>query len=184
MGRYACNSTHSWWWRDRSKSGGQLFEQVTHILDMARFFLGEPRQVYSAQETLFHTGDESYTVEDASATIVRFHSGALGAITATNGAIPGRWDYDWRVILPGLTADFTDSNHAVFHDTRQPWASTTSIAAESDLYQLETLDLIRAIREDRPAQVPIEEGARTLMLGLAASESARRNAPVDVELAI
>ena len=48
-GRYACNSLHSWWWRDRAKSGGQLVEQVIHILDMARYFLGEPEQVFSMQ---------------------------------------------------------------------------------------------------------------------------------------
>ena len=52
--RYACNSLHSWWWRDRSKSGGQLVEQVIHLLDLARFFFGEPSQVYSVQENLFH----------------------------------------------------------------------------------------------------------------------------------
>jgi predicted dehydrogenase len=183
-GRYACNSLHSWWWRDRAKSGGQLVEQVIHILDMARFFLGEPKQVFSMQENLFHTKVETYTVEDASATTVRFHSGALAVITATNGAIPNRWEYDWRVFLPGLTADFNDANHAIFHDTHQAWASSFSVAAEKDLYLAETLDLIQAIREDRPTQVPIEEGVRSLCLALAATQSAQLNSPVNVEMVV
>ena len=183
-GRYACNSLHSWWWRDRTKSGGQLIEQVIHILDMARYFLGEPKQVYSMQENLFHTDVESYTVEDASATTVRFHSGAMAVITATNGAIPNRWDYDWRIFLPGLTADFNDANHAIFHDTRQAWTSSFSVAAEKDLYLAETLDLIQAIREDRQPQVPIEEGVRSLCFALAATQSAQVNMPVDVVMVV
>ena len=40
--RYFCNSLHSEWWRDRSKSGGQVVEQIIHLFDLARFLLGEP----------------------------------------------------------------------------------------------------------------------------------------------
>ena len=180
--RYACNSLHSWWWRDRSKSGGQLVEQVIHLLDLARFFFGEPSQVYSVQENLFHKNVSDYTVEDASATTVRFHSGALAVITATNGAIPNRWDCDWRIFMPGLAADFSDANHAVFQDTSQSWPSTLSIAAEKDMYRAETLDLLQAIQEDRPASVPIEEGVRSLVFALAAAQSAQANAPVSIEM--
>jgi predicted dehydrogenase len=180
MGRYACNALHSWWWRDRTRSGGQLVEQVIHLLDLARFFLGEPRQVYSVQENLFHQGVEGYTIEDASITTIRFASGALGVLTATNGAIPNRWDCDWRLCLPGLTADFTDANHAVFHQTHATWPSTINVAAEKDLYLAETLDLIEAIRDDRPTAVPIDEGVRSLSLALTAAESARRSQPVDI----
>jgi predicted dehydrogenase len=182
--RYACNSLHSWWWRDRSKSGGQLVEQVIHLLDLARFFFGEPRQVYSVQENLFHQDVEDYTVEDASATTVRFHSGALAVITATNGAIPNRWDCDWRVFMPGLAADFIDANHATFQYTSQPGATAVTVSAEKDMYRAETLDLLQAIQDDRPTQVPIEEGVRSLCFALAAAESAQTNVPVAVELPI
>ena len=179
---YACNSLHSEWWRDRAKSGGQLVEQAIHLLDLARFFLGEPAEVFAAQANLFHRAAPDYTIEDASATVVRFQSGSLAVLTATNGAIPGRWEASWRVVAPGLTADFADANTAVFHDTRsdrpetQPAAET--VAADTDLYLAETLDLLAAIRDDRPAAVPIEEGVRTLALALAARRSAEENRPM------
>jgi predicted dehydrogenase len=164
------------------KSGGQLVEQVIHILDLARFFFGEPGQVFSLQENLFHSQVEGYTVEDASVTSIRFLSGALAVITATNNAIPNRWDYDWRIFLPELTADFSDANHALFHHTKQAWASTFTVAAEKDMYLAETLDLLQAIHDDRPTQVPIEEGVRSLHLALAATQSARENAPINLAL--
>lgn len=178
--RFFCNALHSWWWRDKSKSGGQLVEQIIHLLDLARFFLGEPVRVYSMQENLFHQNVEDYTVEDASGTVVRFESGGMAVFVASNGAIPKRWDYDLRVILPDLTADFEDANHAVFHHTDQEWPSTTTITSEKDVYLAETLDLLAAIREDRPTAVPIEEGVNSLRFGLAAAQSAEQDAPVDV----
>jgi predicted dehydrogenase len=180
-GRYACNSLHSWWWRDREKSGGQLVEQVIHLFDMARHFLGEPVQVYSVQANMFHQKVEDYTVEDASATVIRFASGGLAVISATNGAIPNRWEYDWRLILPGLTADFTNANQAVFHHTGRTYPSTTTVAAEKDLFLAETLDLLAAIREDRSPAVPIEEGVLSLNLVLAAAEAARQNQLIAVK---
>lgn len=182
--RYACNSLHSWWWRDRAKSGGQLVEQVIHIIDLARFFLGEPIKVYSMQDNLFHRGDGEYTSEDSSATVIRFDSGSIATISATNGAIPNRWDYDWRFFTSDLTADFSDANHAIFHHTTEKDFPQTTIEAGEDLYLAETLDLIAAIREDRDPAVPIEEGVRSLKLALAAAQAAEQDAPVSLELPV
>jgi len=180
VARYSCNSLHSWWWRDKAKSGGQLVEQAIHLLDLARFFLGEPESVYSSQANLFHQGVEDYTVEDASATVIRFRNSSLAVMAATNGAIPGRWDCDWRIVLPGLTADFSDPNHATLHSTASDWPSLTTIASEKNMYRALTLDLIEAIRTDRSPAIPIEEGVLSLELVLAAARSANQNAPVSV----
>jgi predicted dehydrogenase len=179
--RYFCNSLHSGWWRDRSKSGGQLVEQIIHLFDLARFLLGEPVRIYSMQENLFHRDVGDYTVEDASGTVVRFESGSIAVFAATNGAIPNRWEYDLRVMLSGLTADFENENRADFHHTAGAWPMTTSIGSQKDVHLAETLYLLAAIREGRPTAVPIEEGVRSLRFVLAAAESAERDAPVDVE---
>ncbi len=178
VARYSCNSLHSSWWRDRARSGGQLVEQAIHLLDLARFFLGEPEAVYSSQQNLFHAEVEGYTVEDASATVIRFPSTSLAVVAATNGAIPGRWDCDWRIVLPGLTADFADPNHATIHSTASAWPSVTTLASEKNMYRALTLDLLEAIRQDRPPAVPIEEGVRSLELALAATLSAQQQTEV------
>ena len=178
--RYFCNALHRAWWRDRSKSGGQLVEQVIHLLDLARHFLGEPTDVYSAQENLFHRAIPDYTVEDASGTVIRFAGGGLAVLTACNGAIPGRWDADVRICLPGLTADLTDANCGVLYDTAAEPPGATTVAGGDDVYLAETLDLLAAIRDNRPAAVPIEEGYLSLRLALAATRSAELGAPVSI----
>lgn len=179
--RYACNSLHSWWWRDRSKSGGQIVEQIIHIFDLARYLLGEPASVYSVQENLFHHAVEDYTVEDVSATVITFQSGSIAVIAATNGAIPNRWDSDWRIFQPGLTADFADANHALFNHTGQISQAARSIVSDKNLYLAETLDLISAIRENRSPAIPIEEGVISLNLVLAAAQSAAKKKPMEVK---
>lgn len=178
--RYFCNSLHAPWWRERSKSGGQLVEQVIHMVDLMRYLLGEPAAVFSRQENLFHTEMADYTVEDVSATVVSFRSGALGVIYATNGAIPNRWINDYHVVTQQVTADFTNANNAVFHFTGQPDTPTVTVAEERNVHMAELLDLIGAIRSGGETRTPLREGALSLDLALAASASAaqRREIPL------
>ena len=89
--RYFCNSLHADWWRQRDKSGGQLVEQVIHMVDLMRYLLGDAATVYSLQQNVFHTEVPDYTVEDVSGTVFGFANGGIGVLYATNGAIPGKW---------------------------------------------------------------------------------------------
>jgi hypothetical protein len=84
-------------------------------------------------------------------------------------------------VAPGLTADFTDANHALFTHTAEAPPRGETIAADHDLYLAETLDLLAAIRDDRPTAVPIHEGVRSLRLALAARQSSEAGAPVNLD---
>jgi predicted dehydrogenase len=178
--RYFCNSLHASWWRRHELSGGQLVEQVIHMVDLMRFLMGDAVTVYSRQENMFHRDIEEYTIEDVSTTVFSFQGGGLGVIYATNGAIPGRWINDYRLVARNLTAEFTDSNHATLHHTAVPNQPPEVIASSRDIYLAEMRDFLAAIRTGMPARVPIREGARSLELALAATESAQRRAEVRV----
>ncbi|RIH87437.1 scyllo-inositol 2-dehydrogenase (NAD(+)) [Calidithermus terrae] len=170
--RYFCNALHAPWWRDRARSGGQMVEQVIHLFDLLRYLLGDPVTVYAKAANLFHRDTPGYTAEDVSATVAAFEGGALGVVYATNGAIPGRWIKDFRLVAHKLTADFTDPNHATFHFTTGPEQPPLEVRSARDLFLAQMHDLIRAIRDDRPARTPIREGAKSLELALAARRSA------------
>jgi predicted dehydrogenase len=176
--RYFCNSLHTPWWRVRHKSGGQLVEQVIHMLDLMRYLLGEPASVYSRQANVFHQHVPDYTVEDVSATVISFASGTLGVIYATNGAIPNRWINDYRVVTQRLTAEFADANHATFFFTDTPDRSPQIIASDKDFYLRQMQDLLRAIRTDTETRTPLREGAKSLDLALAATRSAETRTEV------
>jgi predicted dehydrogenase len=171
--RYFCNSLHAPWWRKRDLSGGQLVEQVIHMVDLMRFLMGDALTVYSRQENIFHQDVADYTVEDVSATIFSFPRGGLGVIYATNGAIPNRWINDYRVVSRNLTAEFTDANHATFHYTAGPDRPLEVIASDRDFYLLEMQDFRTAIRRGQKTGIPLREGAKSLDLALAATRSAQ-----------
>ena len=176
--RYFCNSLHAEWWRQRDKSGGQLVEQVIHMVDLMRYLLGDAATVYSLQQNVFHTEVPGYTVEDVSGTVFGFANGGIGVLYATNGAIPGKWINDYRVVTRNITAEFADANHATFVFTNDPGLRTETVAGEEDYYRSEMLDLHAAITEGRPAATPIREGAKSLDMALAATQSAETGAVV------
>ncbi len=178
--RYFCNSLHADWWRQRDLSGGQLVEQVIHMVDLMRYLLGEPEAVFSRQENLFHQEVADYTVEDVSATVVSFAGGALGMIYATNGAIPGRWINDYKVVTQAVTAEFANANSATLHFTQTPERPPLQIAEERNIHDAELMELVRAIRGEGSTRTPLSEGARSLDVALAATRSAQERREVRI----
>jgi predicted dehydrogenase len=176
--RYFCNSLHAPWWRDRSKSGGQLVEQVIHMVDLMRYLMGDAVSAYSRQENLFHRDVPDYTVEDVSATVFGFQGGALGVIYATNGAIPGKWINDYRFVSGKLTAEFTNANNAVFHYTAEDPVRAETIQSQKNIHLAELQDLLTAIRTDGSTRTPLREGAKSLDMALAATRSAETHREV------
>ena len=178
--RYFCNSLHTPWWRRRDLSGGQLVEQVIHMVDLMRYLMGDAATAYSRQENLFHRDVEDYSVEDVSATVFGFPKGGVGVIYATNGAIPNRWINDYRVVSRNLTAEFTDANHATFHHTADPDRPPDLVASDRDIYLAEMQDFLTAIRTGNSTRTPLREGAKSLDLALAATRSAQTGREVRI----
>ncbi|MGC8601542.1 MAG: Gfo/Idh/MocA family protein [Thermoprotei archaeon] len=181
IGRYFCNSLHSNWWREKEKSGGQIVEQIIHVYDMARYLAGEPIKVMAEMDNLFHKDVERYTAEDVSSSIIKFKGGAIGSISATNTAIPNRWISDWYLVTKNATIYFESANTATITWTNETWPPEEKITSNKEIYNAETLDLISAIKEDREARVPIEEGYLSLKLVLAVRRAAEEGIAVKLE---
>ena len=178
--RYFCNSLHAEWWRDRTKSGGQVFEQAVHLVDLMRYLLGEAATVYSRQTNLFHRAVPGYTVEDVSGTVFGFQSGAIGVLAATNGAIPNRWEYDFNYVARNLTIQARDADHALLTYTAEVDLRTETIASDADVYALEMDEFLNAVRTGGPTTTPMREGALTLAMAAAAMRAgeSHREEPV------
>ncbi len=173
MARYFCNSLHSAWWRAKDKSGGQVFEQAIHLVDVMRHLLGEAETAYSLQRNLFHKDVPDYTVEDTSGSVFSFKGGPVGVLGASNAAVPGRWEYDLRFVARNLTAFVSDANHAEILHTAGPEVASETVTAERSLAAAEMDDFLAAIRAGRQARVPMREGALTLEVVAAAARSAQ-----------
>lgn len=176
-GSFHCNSLHAPWWREREKSGGQMVEQLIHIVDLARVNLGMPRSVFASATRFGHADVPDYTAEDISALVLTYHSGAIAVLHASNLAVPGRWAKQWQVIGEMMVANFSDWNVADITDTR-PGGVTERIETAVDPFVAQLEDVIGAIRHRRPPRVPLSDGADTLRIVLAARESADRKREV------
>jgi myo-inositol 2-dehydrogenase/D-chiro-inositol 1-dehydrogenase len=68
------------WWGRQGLSGGQVVEQATHVLDLARLLAGEVTEVIGAAAP---SSTEGRDVPDATAAVLRFDSGAVGTVSTS-----------------------------------------------------------------------------------------------------
>lgn len=170
-GIYHCNALHAPWWRVRAQSGGQVLEQLLHIIDLVRLFMGEPDTVYARTADLFHRDTPDYDVQDVSALIFGWDDGRLASLTANNIAVPGQWVKGWSLFAERATAHFSDWNNAAFTRTA-PEVSSEQWTSDQDAFVAQLADVADAIRDGRDPLVPLSEGVGSLRLALAAMRSA------------
>jgi predicted dehydrogenase len=170
-GSYHCNALHAPWWRRSAVSGGQMLEQVIHLIDLVRLFMGEPDTVYARRADLFHAATPGYDIEDVSAIVFGWDDGRLASLNASNIAVPGRWLKEWRLMAERCTGRFEDWNKAVLTRT-SPDVADETVADTRDVFVAQLADLAEAIEGRRPPLVPLAEGEASLRLALAARQSA------------
>ena len=180
VGWYWCHFLGGAWWRDKSKSGGQIVEQSTHIYDALRYLCGEVEEVYGQMDRRFWTDVPDITVEDVSNTTFRFKSGAIGSISATTWGAASQWWFRWLMATEKFTMHSDDRNTLSLYSTEKNKVIRES--EERDVYLLESKDLIQAIFNDDETRTPIREGAKTLEFTLAARKSMETGKPVKLPL--
>ena len=169
------------WWRQLKLSGGQLVEQSTHIVDMARFLAGEVHTVYGVAATGAMNEIENYDIHDASVVTMQFDSGAIGQITT--GCIAEKHG--------GSKVDITVKGRNWSAWTNAGDAKLSSEAGEEEVpsgqswsEQLGNGDaaFVAALRSGDSSKIlsPYVSGVQTLALTLAANESFVSGNPVKV----
>lgn len=179
-GKYMCNALHAPWWRAKEKCGGQIVEQIIHTFDILRYLLGDAQSVYSRMDNIFHRDLPDYTVEDVSATVITFASGAIATVAGTNGGIPGKWLSSYELVAKNITVQFEDQNTARVYRTDQTPVIEDRIAGVTDVFLAESLDFLDAVEDNGVTRTPMAEGAKTLELVLAADMSARSGKVIEL----
>ena len=160
--QYHCNSLHTPWWINADLCGGQIFEQAIHIYDLCRYFFGDPKFVEGIMANICHNHLRDYTVEDVSACIAGFSTGALASITANNCAIPGKWTGKVTAVFEKLTAEFADHNHGTISFTTGSEVKTETISNEIDPYFEEVKEFINCAKSGKETSCSIIEGFKSL----------------------
>jgi myo-inositol 2-dehydrogenase/D-chiro-inositol 1-dehydrogenase len=172
------------WWVERRKSGGQLVEQVTHTIDLARYLMGDVEEVCATATRAFNKGKEgtptNYDIEDASVVNLKFKSGAIANIfssCATN-------------IGGGVSLSVFSENHAAFFtgwehslrllEKRGDESREESVAGEENIFAIEDRVFIDAVKSGDGNRIGTDyaDGVKTSEVTVCANRSMETGEPV------
>lgn len=159
------------WWGWQMRSGGQVVEQATHVLDLARLLLGEAVEVYAAAARGAAARDGE--VDDATAATVRFSSGAVATVAATS-VLGAKHRAALHTVSPGQVLEISETGLVVLDE-----AGRREVAVRTDPRVTVDEEFVAAVRGEREGtRVPYSEALRThrLACALAASAATGRTA--------
>lgn len=154
---YECNSLHTPWWIRRELCGGQVFEQIIHLYDMAYHIMGDVDTVSGFVANVCHQNVPGYTIEDTSAVSLRFRNGSLGSITGSNCAIPDRWAGIFKIVFENCVAEFPDFNILKLTWTKGEIKEET-LTFDTDVRWEQNRYFIDMLKDEKPEFSSIEEG--------------------------
>ena len=172
---YSCNSLHTSWWRDVTKSGGQIMEQIIHYYDLALHLFGDVKVASAAMANVCHRNVPGYTVEDNSACMLVFENSATGVIAASNCGEPGKWGGPVTLICENIVATIETPTHGLILHKTPAGVVEERIDGSDNPYLEEDRAFLQAVRAGTPSPVPAREGLKTLQLTFAAVRSAENN---------
>lgn len=135
------------WWTQRSQSGGQIVEQATHVLDLARVLLGEADVVAALAPVVERADWPSSDVAPASAALLRYRSGPVGVFSATC-ALAGPAEIELELYAEGRRIEM-DQQHLRIDDGR----TTRVVAVQNDPVEREDRAFLEALRTGDPGRV-------------------------------
>ena len=173
---------------DQHANGGPVIDMGVHLFATWLELFGSPvKEVYAqgftfagARPELEHIQDKAV---DSASVSVRFQSGDVGNFLVTWGVPPG-------VVPPGMPEVILTTsgvlhvtfggNHQEAKFQREGGDWETIAVCDENMYQREINDFAAAILQERPPLVDGEQGRAALQVSLAALESIRTGAPVQI----
>ena len=160
------------WWPRRDRSGGQVVEQLTHVLDLARVLVGEVDAVWGAAS---RAPDSPGDADDATAIAARFASGAVGTFTASS-LLPGKRRASLETVSAGgLRLELSEQQLVVERPGAEPEVLTPAV----DGHEAVDREFLEAVAGERGStRAPYEQAWATHRLGLAMAAAADTGEPV------
>lgn len=162
------------WWTSREKSGGQVVEQLTHVLDLARVLVGDVAELWA---TGSRTDTSPGDIEDVTAVAARFRSGAVGTFAASALLPAKRRAALETVSADGLRLELSEQELVIERGGGREVLTPRVDAHEA--VDREFLDAVAGRRDSTRA--PYGEAMRTHRLGLAVASSATNGSPYTLD---
>ncbi|MBL8589794.1 MAG: Gfo/Idh/MocA family oxidoreductase [Methylobacteriaceae bacterium] len=151
------------WRGEVAQGGGSLFNQGVHSLDLMLFFAGRVERVAAMAATVGHRID----VEDMTAALLRFESGAQGVLVTSTATPPGA-EAGLRLFTSRGFCALEQDRIArwTFEGVAAPETTSAGVSGASDPGAIgivghvqQWTDIRDAIRASRPAAITFDDGA-------------------------
>ena len=178
IGMYLGGMPRTPWWRVQGRSGGQVVEQATHVVDLQRYLVGEIESIHTAAATRLMSDAPNLDIFDVSVATFRFANRAVGTLLNTCGlnGVPGeRWDHGLTIVARDLSLwVWTDGGRIARPGEVREFTNGTD-----SKYLLDEA-FVRAVRSGDPSGIrsTYADAVLTLQATLAIEESARAGSPV------
>ncbi|GAB3307568.1 Gfo/Idh/MocA family oxidoreductase [Epidermidibacterium keratini] len=161
------------WWGHRDKSGGQVIEQVAHVLDLSRYLLGDPASLTAAGIQTDDVPDSD--IDDATAALVRFADGPVGTFDATC-ALRAKHSTGLTIVAPGMHLQIGEES-LIVDSGDGPQTFTPSVDPREQV----DADFIAAVRgELDQTRAPYSEAVASQRFAVAISQAAQSGQPVEL----
>ncbi|MCW2676155.1 MAG: putative dehydrogenase [Modestobacter sp.] len=165
------------WWSRQDRSGGQVVEQATHVLDLVRVLAGEVVEVSGAAARSTVDGRD---VPDATAAVLRFDSGAVGTVS-TSCVLPALTVAGLDVVGDGISVELTETALRVrVHDRDGDGDVRTVPAADARTAVDRAFVDVLSGRAAPAGLVDVAEALRTHRLAWSVAEATRTGTTVRV----
>ena len=168
------------WLTVKEQSGGQMVEQTTHIVDLARLLAGDVRRVFAAMANRVTPVQPGFTAADVGTATLEFASGALGTISNC-----------WLVPLNHVSGleIWTDKGVIEFNQRSLRWLKDGDVEGialpgpppGTSGHYFADKAFVDAVRTgDRSSmRTPYAQAVKSLAVSLAAAESAATGQPIE-----
>lgn len=204
LGKLAFADCYVKWFRDQAyydgnwrgtwelDGGGALMNQSIHSIDLLQWLAGPIKRVTAKTKTLAHDME----AEDTAAALLEFESGALGVIQGATSCWPGdrqsvqlRGDKgtielaEGRIVTWQL-ADAEEGEEEAMLNLEQAKGSGAAdpTAIGSEMHRRQIVDVIEAIRDNRPPRILGTEARKSVELIRAIYQSSESGQPVELPL--
>ena len=154
------------WWRRATRGGGQVVEQATHLLDLARVLVGEGEVIGALGRQWPRADAPDSDVPDVSAAFLRLHTphGPVPATLTATTLLRGGQAIHLQLICEGRV--LTLSERSLLIETGR---EVEEVVATSDPFLVEDRAFLDAIRTADPSRVlcSYEDALQTHRLALA-----------------
>jgi predicted dehydrogenase len=165
-----------YWWRRMDMSGGQIHEQTTHILDLARLFGGEVKALAAAYGLRCKMDVEDITVPDVGTVTLFYESGAVGSVSNCC-----HLDFGFRVGCDIIACNTTLQLNGNSLVVRTP-SGSEELSFSNDPYLAEDSAFIKAVATGDASDIrsTYSDAVRSLALSLAANLAAEERRVVEI----